>query len=112
MIAKQNLDGYMAKLEQELAARKESTSSATSPADTFDGSNGDTDGSPGAAAALSRDSKPGDDWAQETLSRVEACFQKRFQLAGCSLVEGLTVNSATCQADWDDMTLSSLLYRS
>ncbi|WIA34385.1 hypothetical protein OEZ86_012721 [Tetradesmus obliquus] len=46
VIAKQNLDGYMAKLEQELAARKESTSSATSPADTFDGSNGDTDGSP------------------------------------------------------------------
>jgi hypothetical protein len=43
VVAKQNLDGYMAKLEQELAARKQSTSS---PADSLAGSSGNTDGSP------------------------------------------------------------------
>jgi hypothetical protein len=74
---------------------------------------GDGGSTTGILAAASGDTALADDWAQaDTLNRVEACLQKRFQLAGCSLVEGLTIIPATCQANWDDMTLSSLLYRS
>jgi hypothetical protein len=103
VIAKQNLDGYMAKLEQELAVRKQTAGGA---ATTMEGAASD-------GTAQCGNGTPADDWAQEaTASRVEACLQKRLQLASCHLVDGLTVNPATCQADWDDMTLSGLLYRS
>jgi hypothetical protein len=102
-IAKQNLDGYMAKLEQELAARKQTTGAA---ATSMEGAASD-------GTSQCGDGTPADDWAQEaTVSRVEACLQKRLQLASCNLVDGLTITTATCQADWDDMTLSGLLYRS
>jgi uncharacterized protein HemY len=101
VVAKQNLDGYMAKLEQELAARKQTTGGAANTLDAAEG------------ATQCGNGTPADEWAQEaTASRVEACLQKRLQLASCNLVDGLTITPATCQADWDDMTLSGLLYRS
>jgi hypothetical protein len=43
-VAKQNLDGYMAKLEQELAARKQGPAGLT---DTLEGSSGTARGIPG-----------------------------------------------------------------
>lgn len=49
---------------------------------------------------------PGDD-----LQRMEACLTRRFVLVNCSWVEGLNRLSATCQSDWDDVTLSGLLYK-
>lgn len=136
---RQNLDNYRAKLEQELDLRKQQFVTAVTTAvavDDADSSIGvlqqqqqqpkatsttgtdilqlglgnmgtpiagrDSIMQPATGAATAR-------WGKE---RVQACLVRRFALAGCSLTQGLTSIPATKLDDWDDMTLSELLYSS
>eukprot|EP00878_Enallax_costatus_P012651 GHUV01013214.1.p1 GENE.GHUV01013214.1~~GHUV01013214.1.p1 ORF type:complete len:740 (+),score=291.18 GHUV01013214.1:937-3156(+) len=131
-------DNYRLQLEQELAARKLQAASAdaataAAPSDSNAASSPDnssgqrqetfiTEVSPDKGPGLKVE-RPGAKGAQNdaqqaaaaaaakwSKERLQACLLRRFALAGCNLVQGLSSIPATHPDEWDDVTLSELLY--